>query len=362
MYILLLCFFILLLCCTNKIPSTISSTFRAAPSCRFGLDWTTFFKAILPFCIIIHHIDHNFNLIFPDGISRIGLIIVGNFGILGAIVVGVFFFISGYGLTSSFLKKGDAYFKGFFRKRFVKLLVPFIFVSTIEQIVRTQVIQDYNVLQSFWDFLCKGDFFVQWFVCVLLIFYVFFYLCFKYIKDNKKAALMLLLCVCVLSLFYLLAYTVPYSTPDDIVCEHWWKSNLCFVIGVFYCMYESTITQKLNGKWKFVVSGLAILIAVLTIIQRVMPQIDTIKLVILIMPIFLTMISYFFNAPKGRLVEFFSRISYETFLVHSIVLTLFMYVFRLSSEFLTFFVIFVSTYVFAWITKMVCKKINDLLK
>jgi len=351
-YVCLLCLLILVLCFTSKIPSTISrSEDNTGSLCRFGLDWTTFFKVILPFIIVVHHIDHNYEHIFPEGISRIGVVLLGNFGILGAIVVGIFFFISGYGLTSSFLKKGDAYFDGFFRKRFVKLLVPFIFVSTIEQVVRTQVIPDYSVTESFWKFLSSGFFFVQWFVCVLLLFYIFFYLCFKFVKDRKKAAFLLLLCVALLSLFYAYMYT-----------EHWWKSNLCFVIGVFYCMYEPTITRKLNGKWKLVISFLAVLVAVLTVIPRFLPQLDTIKIVILILPVLLAMTTYFFTAPKGRVVEFFSKISYETFLVHSIVLTLFSYVVSFSSTILTFFAIFVATYAFAWIANVICGKINNLLK
>lgn len=351
-YVCLLCLLILVLCFTSKIPSTISRSEDSTGSlCRFGLDWTTFFKVVLPFIIVVHHIDHNYEHIFPDGISRIGIVLLGNFGILGAIVVGIFFFISGYGLTSSFLKKGDAYFDGFFRKRFVKLLVPFILVSTIEQVVRTQVVPDYSVTDSFLKFLSSGFFFVQWFVCVLLLFYVFFYFCFKYVKDRKKAAFVLLLCVSLLSLFYAYMYT-----------EHWWKSNLCFVIGVFYCMYEPTITKKLNGKWKLVISGLAILVAVLTVIPRFLPQLDTIKIVILILPVLLVMTTYFFTAPKGKVVEFFSKISYETFLVHSIVLTLFSYVVSFSSTILTFFVIFVATYAFAWIANVICGKINNLLK
>lgn len=97
-YVCLLCFLILVLCCTSKIPSTINRSVENTGSlCRFGLDWTTFFKVILPFIIVVHHIDHNYEHIFPNGISRIGIVLLGNFGILGAIVVGIFFFISGYG-------------------------------------------------------------------------------------------------------------------------------------------------------------------------------------------------------------------------------------------------------------------------
>lgn len=351
-YVCLLCFLILALCGTSKIPSTINRSVENTGSlCRFSLDWTTFFKVILPFIIVVHHIDHNYEHIFPNGISRIGIILLGNFGILGAIVVGIFFFISGYGLMSSFLRKGDAYFEGFFKKRFAKLLVPFIFVSIVEQVVRSQIVPEYSVMDSFLKFLSSGFFFVQWFVCVLLLFYVFFYFCFKYVKEIKKAALLLLLLVVLLSLFYAYNYT-----------EHWWKSNLCFVIGVFYCMYESAITRKLNGNWKLAISSMAILVILLTIVPRFMPQLDTIKIVILILPVLLIMTTYFFTAPKGRAVDFFSKISYETFLVHSIVLTLFSYVIGFSSTVLTFFAIFVITYILAWITNLVCGKINDLLK
>ena len=48
----------------------------------------------------------------------------------GYILVGFFFFYSGYGLMKQYLTKKN-YLKGFLRKRLIKILIPFYLVNTI---------------------------------------------------------------------------------------------------------------------------------------------------------------------------------------------------------------------------------------
>lgn len=45
--------------------------------------------------------------------------------------VGVFFFISGYGLTACYIRKGEHYLQGFLPKRLIRLLVPLILATVV---------------------------------------------------------------------------------------------------------------------------------------------------------------------------------------------------------------------------------------
>ena len=48
--------------------------------------------------------------------------------------VGVFFFISGYGLTAAYQTKGDLYLNGFVRHRITKIVLPLILATTLYKI------------------------------------------------------------------------------------------------------------------------------------------------------------------------------------------------------------------------------------
>lgn len=45
--------------------------------------------------------------------------------------VGVFFFISGYGLTSAYLHKGHSYLNGFLKHRLSKVIVPLVIATGV---------------------------------------------------------------------------------------------------------------------------------------------------------------------------------------------------------------------------------------
>lgn len=66
----------------------------------------------------------------------------------GSAIVSVFLFLSGYGLTVSFEKKGNEYLKGFIPRELKKLLPPFLIVSTI-WIAISSYLFDGNITEGF---------------------------------------------------------------------------------------------------------------------------------------------------------------------------------------------------------------------
>uniref|UniRef100_UPI0025E189D8 acyltransferase family protein n=1 Tax=uncultured Streptococcus sp. TaxID=83427 RepID=UPI0025E189D8 len=64
-----------------------------------------------------------------------------NFSYMGTYIVSIFFFLSGYGLYIQTKVKPD-YLTNFFRKRLLKILIPFVFISGIYLIYRMAYLKE----------------------------------------------------------------------------------------------------------------------------------------------------------------------------------------------------------------------------
>lgn len=108
-------------------------------------------------------------------------------GFWGAIVVSSFFFMSGYGLVFSYNKNGKAYLQGFFRHRFTVLLLPLIIVTMIFQAMR--IWEGTFSMSEILFHLAHGYTLLpnSWYCYAIVLFYIIFYITFKYINDVKKA-------------------------------------------------------------------------------------------------------------------------------------------------------------------------------
>lgn len=112
------------------------------------------FKAVLPIMIVLHHLSFFYGT--PPGFARLGLPLVA-----------CFFLMSGYGLMTSYMNKGQKYFRGFIAHVFNKLLIPYL-VAVIVYVPFILFVQQVNVLEylsttSFIDWLR-----FSWFVWVIL--------------------------------------------------------------------------------------------------------------------------------------------------------------------------------------------------
>ena len=134
-------------------------------------------KGIFAILIILHHCIQFTNLYYPFS--------------LGHLFVGIFFFLSGYGLQVSYDLKND-YLKGFFRKRVAKVYVEFIYVTAIYIIFRSIMGIRYSVTNIFKSLY--GGFTIvnfSWYIMVIIVFYSFFYISHKIAKKNSNMTLLL---------------------------------------------------------------------------------------------------------------------------------------------------------------------------
>lgn len=166
---------------------------------------------------------------------------------LGYLFVGIFLFCSGYGLYKSFKTKPD-YLKGFFKRRILPLIVAFYSTGFIFLVVRILMKQDMGNGQ-FWIYLSG----LQmpnpnaWFVVALPLFYLGFYLAFRFAK-NENAAL-------ILSSLVVIAYIVIglYQKHHDwwLGGEWWYNSAHMFIVGLWFAKFESSIVKHVK-KWYWI--------------------------------------------------------------------------------------------------------------
>ena len=155
----------------------------------------------------------------------------------GYIGVAIFFFLSGYGLMMSEIKR-HAHFLSFIKRRLVKLYLPVVLVSAIWGIVRwpdgmgIEWIGQYLYL-ALWDF---GDG-ILWFVRVIIVEYLLFA---AYIHLNVKSWMRESLLCLGTALVYVFVYFYVGA---------WAAISIpMFTLGILLAKYESWFYSVAHGK------------------------------------------------------------------------------------------------------------------
>ncbi|WP_418551781.1 acyltransferase family protein [Prevotella sp.] len=263
-------------------------------------------KGIMAIVIVLHHLSQwsDINLL---------RIIFGDFGV---VVVGCFFFLSGYGLISSYKIKGEAYLTGFPLKRLRKLVVPFIFVIILFQLIYKKNV---DILYCFKVGNVNDILPHSWYVFCAIIFYFIFYIVFKYTSNEKRGILKILIFT---MLFAGMFKVIHYS-------GYWWVSLFMFPIGLYVKSYEKYLIGKESKyiMYLWVIIGSLITIIYLFQIKHTGFILDNLSPLIFISSLMMINISY-------KPLKFLGNISYEIYLVQGIA-------FYLLREFVTNDVYFV---------------------
>jgi len=259
----------------------------------FSVEESSSFKGILSILIILSHVNFHADLPFFLTITK-----------WAGTKVALFFFISGFGLMSSFIKKGNLYLKGFFTKRVWKILFPLVFITGFFLLIYYWDSGYFNV--NFLKDLLKGSTPLpySWFAYIIIIFYIFFYFVFltNWSLQTKSLVMMLLA-----FLFSFGLYRLGFDRA-------WWVSNLAFPFGMLYKLNENRITHLSRtrlGRIGFVPT--ALIIAVLFAFLKI--EILYVFSYVFIVLAILVLLSYS-GLPKGKLFSFLGKVSYETYLIH----------------------------------------------
>lgn len=289
-------------------------------------------RSILPFFII------GFHLSYLDDLSI--------FNNIGNAVNSIFFSLSGYGLSRSLSLKSDSYWATFWKRRFFKILLPLILATMLYLLL-------FNKHVDFTDFgtkfLAGNTCFLPytWFSIALLFLYGIFYLSFKYYKSYSLLFLVGLWCGYVMTMWGLGFESI------------WFYSSIGFVVG---CIYEN-----LESKWIFSNNVLYILLVIILIVSTLFIYYDfhgtyadmLFLLLFSILVIIIISRCNFDRLGESNIILFFSKISYEVYLIQGIVMTLFrgpyMYV---EDDCLYVLIVYASVCLMATILHFVCDGIK----
>ena len=170
-------------------------------------DYTTSLRGVCALAIMLCHIR----------ITNFAPLNVFNY--LGNPIVGIFFFLSGYGMLTRIKQIGiDNYMNGFILKRCVPLFVEYIFVWIFNFVCMFLVSGNFNFLK---EIITPHS----WFIIMIEVLYIVFHIGYKLFKDNLKGLIIFVT-------IFELALIIALSAFG--VDEFWYLSLLCFSGGMIY--------------------------------------------------------------------------------------------------------------------------------
>lgn len=194
---------------------------------------TTLLKAVLPVFILLHHICLNFG-------------IIEDFKLSGYYVVGLFFFISGFGLECK-RENGKMDIRGLFervKKLTIPIIVPSIVYISIKMIIEDCCLLDILRQSMGWRIILP----YSWFVVSLLILTISFYVINEVSKSNK---LQLIILICFIFAFSLICkYYGVQST--------YYTSNMAFAIGALAYNKRNFIEKQMKTYMRYFVPLLVV--------------------------------------------------------------------------------------------------------
>lgn len=314
---------------------------------NFGdLTETTGFRGMLAIIVVLSHIGLTTSNYF-DG-----------FGIIG---VSGFFFLSGYCLFEGLKNKAN-YLKGinFIFKRLITVLIPYyicliLYIAILHNnfnlttIIQSILLVNYTVVSY------------SWYVAVILIFYLAFYIIFKFSRNIKHGILIFL----IFNLIYMIIAKIIVQ-QRYIFC-----SSYCFSLGLIYS-YKikdiNLIIKNINYKLLFLVATIIfILYLILNFKLNFNGPLETLYTLGLpaIFTIWFLLFFSIFNF-GNKFNEFLGKISYEIYLLQGLVFTLLKSYFHIENDliFIIFSLIIITilSIIINYVYKLVFSKLIIFLK
>jgi|GEM_PF-596895 len=345
----------------EKITTIEVNTEKKSPVDYLSLDNSNCLKGILAICIFLCHCWGRICL--QDASlteSLFGLTVGRILTVLGYLAVALFFFLSGYGLMVQYQKKGNDYLKGFFLRRVLPLYLLcllFIALYTVENWI---LYDDFNwktIVQS----LLFGGTVIRygWYFQSILLWYIFFFLCFRFIK--KDGIRLILLCVA-----YVLYVALCLILRLD---STWYEGCFCLIIGILWAKYKGNIDEFFASKKIYILSlCIALVLFVATLLFGNFPILpEALRIVVKAVSacVFVALVALILKILPIRnlLTRSLGKISLDLYLTHGFFLVLFQskYVF-IQNPWLYALVTLLSTLVASCLIHPLTKRILSLFR
>jgi peptidoglycan/LPS O-acetylase OafA/YrhL len=276
----------------------------------FDVAHTMPLRGILALSVVAMHVQMYFHFQHPNLFYH-----------TGAESVAVFFFISGYGLMKSYLRKGNSYLDGFLKKRFGRILPLFISLTAINTALRMWLNKE-----SLWYILAgiphQYPLKFAWFMYAISFLYVVFFCVARHVKNGKS--LLIGMTISVL-LYMLVCFLLPFQ-------GYFWYHTIISSISGFAVAYYEPQLQKWVVKHK--ITTMVILVAVWLLIKIKSYYADAIldmgeKTIHVLfatpilneanwIPYLMLMVVYTIGMTQNKILYFLGQISMEIYLFHGL--------------------------------------------
>lgn len=236
---------------------------------------------------------------------------------IGYLFVAIFFFYSGYGLLKSFKNK-ENYLKGFLPKRISPIFVATVLIGLVFMLARNWMRDRYSIFN-----ISIGEPATinpnGWFPYTICIFYIGFYLAYRFCKNQKTA----LFVTCAVVVLYML------FCDFNIYGTWWYNSAPAFAAGLVLAEYEDRIISSFKKHYvlNFIIFGLLSAVSIFFAVQH--PE-NWDRLVILFAQIISSVVFVFFLLLVGLKVKIGNKIlawlgtmTLELYLIHGLFVYLF---------------------------------------
>lgn len=205
-----------------------------------------FIKGILCIFVMLHNLGLDYlHTNFPDRNYTGWLWVTENITeSTGGIAVGVFFFLSAYGLIISYNKNGNRFLKKLMTKNFIKLYFVAVFINLLEFIfffrnsfeTKDAILRILNLdLFNNFNRMNRHGWFIASLLAIYIIFSITFYICSK-LKNKNKNYIAGFIVAGIVLFFKLL--TLIFDNGGMYTRE-----LPCFAIGLIYGMYYIQINK-----------------------------------------------------------------------------------------------------------------------
>lgn len=184
-------------------------------------------------------------------LDKAALFIANN---IGQLVVVMFLFYSGYGVTEQVRKKGTGYINSMPKKRILVTLLNFDIAVMLFVVTSWLLGIDLSVRQIILSLFCwdsVGN--SNWYIFVILICYTIAYLSYKLIPASQSPVRCLPVILTIgggIILASLLLFVIRGK-------ESWWYNTMwAFPFGIVYSAYKVEIERFVKERWIFIVSVL----------------------------------------------------------------------------------------------------------
>lgn len=302
-----------------------------------SLDSTKCFKGLAAVLIVLHHISLK---------VESGGFVYRQFAKMGWLLTSVFFFYSGYGLMHKCINEPD-YGKAFFRKRIIKVLVPFAVALAIYYVVYLLLGYRYSFLRVVRGVLNGGFIPYSWFIVCIVAFYLFFWLSLR-IRNNKPCVLI------TLSVLFCLIWGICFAISGW--GEEWYNSVHMIPFGMIVATYKDKLEKIVKKHYILCAVGIWVPFVLLFggggklsewVASPVASYvIDAVTSLLFILAVLLFSVMFRF---KNRIFNWFGKISLEMYLMQGLFIKiLFNPLLKLYNEFLYAFLCLTGTFIMAF--------------